>query len=124
MGGYHHNKVENGFYLRGEYAYTFKIENTIGIELPVGFGYLQAFYPGEMYAQNEKTKTWERARQYGKPHAFISFGFGLTYLKASNVQPFLRHENILDFPLYDGYMNIKTLIKAGVNIKLNQNDTE
>jgi len=124
MGAYHHQKVENGFYIRGEYAYTFKIKNTFGIELPVGVGYQHTFYPGEIYGQNERTGTWEKITQHGKPHTLLSLGFGLSYLKAKKAQPFLRHENILDFPLYDEYMNVKTLIKAGVNIKLNRNDAE
>ena len=46
LGFYHHNDVENGIYLRGEYAHTFIVAKKLGVMLPVGLGYLHTFYPG------------------------------------------------------------------------------
>ena len=123
-GGYYHRKVENAFYLRGEYVYRFKLMNTVGIGLPIGGGYQHAFYPGEVYKQNSETGEWEKINQKGKPHALVNFGLGLTYLKAQKIQPFVRYESVIDFPLYNGFLTTRTFFKLGVNVKFLNNETE
>lgn len=122
LGGYYHQKIENGFYLRSEYAFRYKINNTIGIDFPIGGGYQHSFFPGEIYEQNIETGDWERIKQRGKPHLFVDFGLGFTYLKSKRVQPFIRYESIIDFPLYNGFMTTRTFFKLGINIKISNDD--
>ena len=122
LGGYYHRKVENGFYLRSEYVYRYKIKNAIGIDFPVGIGYQHAFYPGEVYEQNSETGDWERANQVGKPHALVNFGLGFTYLKPKKVQPFVRYESIIDYSLNRGFLTTRTFLKFGINIKISKNE--
>lgn len=124
LGGYYHQKIENGFYIIGEYAYRFNYKNIIGIDLPVGGGYQHDFYPGEIYEQNSTSGEWEVARQKGKAHALTTFGLGFTFLKPAKVQPFIRYQSVIDFPLYNGFLTTRTFFKIGVNIKLNNNETE
>lgn len=124
LGGYYHQKIENGFYLIGEYAYQYKLNENFGIDLPVGGGYQHDFYPGEIYKQSETSGEWEKFNQMGKPHALVTFGFGFTFLKPQKVQPFVRYQSVIDFPLYNGFMTTRTFIKIGVNIKLKNNETE
>ena len=119
LGGYHHKKLENGFYLRGEYAYTYSIKNIIGLDLPLGVGYQHTFYPGEVYEQNAESGNWEKMNHFGKPHTIVNCGFGLRILNLGKVQPFIRHESALDIPLYNGFLNLRTFLKLGINIKLN-----
>jgi len=46
LGGYFHRKLETAFYLGGEYQYTRKLFNQkVGLDFPVGLGYLHTFYP-------------------------------------------------------------------------------
>ncbi len=124
IGGYHHQKIENAFYLRSEYRYRYKIKNTIGIDIPVGVGYQHKFYPGEIYEQNPSTGEWENKNQIGKSHFLVTFGLGLTYINASRIQPFVKYESNIDIPLYNGFLTTRTFIKFGVNIKLNQHENK
>ncbi|MFD1552913.1 hypothetical protein DNU06_07890 [Putridiphycobacter roseus] len=119
LGGYHHQKVENALYLRTAYSYQYNIKNTIGIDAPVGIGYQHTFYPGETYVQNTDTGAWENKKQWGKSHALLTFGLGLTYLKANRLQPFIRYESNIDLPLYNSYLTTRTFFKLGMHIKLN-----
>lgn len=119
VGVYHHRLVENGFYLRGEYAFTYKIKNTLGISIPLGGGYQHSFYPGELYEQDPQTGQWSKKTQFGKPHALVEFGLGLTYLKPKRIQPFVRYESVIDFPLYNSFLTTRAFLKLGVNLHLN-----
>lgn len=119
LGGYHHQKVENGIYLRGTYQYTLKVKNTVGIEFPVGAGYQHTFYPGTYYQLDSETGDWTSKTHGGVPRALVTGGLGLTYLKSERVHPFIRHESVLDFPLAGGWLNLKTFVKLGVSIELN-----
>lgn len=119
VGGYTHRRMENGLYLRGEYAYTYKLRDILGIDLPLGLGYMHAFYPGVTYAQNPEDGTWAEARQIGKPHGLVTGGFGFTLLKSDRFQPFVRQETAIDLPLYNGFVSIKTFVKIGLDIKFN-----
>ena len=119
LGGYHHRLHENGIYLRGEYQLTYPIQDLVGIDLPVGFGYQHTFYPGETYSQDPETGEWSEARQFGKPHALVNFGLGVTFLKTERVQPFIRQESTIDLPLFNSFALIRNFVKLGVNIQLN-----
>ena len=123
LGGYHHKKVENAIYLRAEYVYRYKIRNIISIDGPVGIGYQHSFYPGDTYQQNSATGEWENKRQVGKPHFLISFGLGLTYVKPNRIQPFVRYESNIDIPIYNSFLTTRTFFKIGINIKMNQNES-
>lgn len=118
LGGYTHRKIENGFYLRGEYVYTYKFKDLVGVNLPVGLGYQHSFYPGEAYTQNPESGEWEKARQIGKPHGLVNFGIGFTWLNNSRIQPFVRHENVIDIPFFNGFTTVRTFLKLGVEIKI------
>ena len=124
IGGYHHQKIENAFYLRGEYAYRYKFKNTISLDAPVGIGYQHTFYPGEIYEQNATTGEWESINQIGKSHFLITFGLGLTYVKAKKFQPFIRYESNIDIPMYNGFLTTRTFFKLGINIKINQDESK
>ena len=124
LGAYHHKKVENGFYLKVDFMPTLKIKNVIGLDFPVGVGYQHSFYPGKLYELDSGTGEFSEVNQMGKPHALVNFGFGLTYLKPNKIQPFIRHESVVDLPLYNGIANSRTFLKLGVNIKLNSNENK
>ena len=118
FGGYHHRRVENGFYLNASYIPMIKLSQSIGIDLPIGLGYQHSFYPGELYEQNNETGEFDRVTQLGRPHALINFGFGFTYHKPKRVKPFIRHENVIDLPLYNGLPNSRTFLKTGIILRL------
>lgn len=124
IGGYHHQKIENAIYLRSEYIYRYKLKNTISIDGPIGIGYQHAFYPGDIYEQNSISGEWERKRQFGKSHFLVTFGLGITYLKTKKIQPFIRYESALDFPIYNGFLTTRTTFKLGINIKINQDESK
>ena len=118
LGGYHHTKLENGFYTRGEYMPSFNYKNTVGISLPISIGYLRSFYPGTLYEQNSAGE-FKKVNQTGVSSLLVNFGIGITYLKINKIQPFIKYESMGVFPLYNGITDIKTFIKIGTNIKLN-----
>ncbi len=122
LGGYHHKLVENGFYLRGEYVYRYKLLNSIGLDVPLHAGYQHNFYPGTVYEQDTDSGDWVKKTQIGKSHLITGVGFGLTWIKSENVQPFIRQESTIEVPLYNGFVNLRTFVKLGVNIKISQNE--
>lgn len=119
LGGYHHTKAENGFYIRGEYMPSFNYKKTIGISLPISTGYLRSFYPGTLYEQDNDGE-FRKVNQSGISSLLVNFGIGFTYLKMNRVQPFIKYESMIEIPLYNGVTDINTFIKIGTNIELNQ----
>lgn len=123
-GYFFHRKVENAFYLGGEYQYTQKLFNSrIGLDIPAGLGYLHTFYPSELYEQTD-SGDFERITSLGRPHLYVNLGIGLTYLNDSKIQPFIRQELFLETPFATSIPVIPhSLLKVGIQINLN-NESE
>ncbi len=123
LGGYFHRRVETGIYIGGEYIHTFKIKNTVGIDIPAGLGYLHTFYPGELYKQNQETGEFEKVVQFGRPHVFVNLGIGISYIKNPNIRPFIRQELLVETPFANGIPVIThSFVKLGISIKINRNE--
>jgi len=123
LGGYFHRKLETAFYLGPEYQYTQKLFNQkLGLDFPVGLGYLHTFYPADLYEQTE-SGDFEVVTQFGRPHLYVNLGVGLTYLGSKRIQPFIRQELFIETPFANGFPLIPhSLLKIGLNIKLENND--
>lgn len=113
-----HQRVENAFYLGGEYQYSQTLfKKKLSIDLPVGLGYMHTFYPGELYEQND-SGDFEKINQLGRAHLYVNLGIGLTYLSDNKIQPFVRQELFLETPFANGIPAIPhSLLKIGVQIK-------
>ncbi len=118
-GGFYHEKIETGFYLRAEYLFAFKIVDGLYADVPVGIGYLHTFFPSELYEQNPETGSFEEASQFGRPHGLVTAGVGIRYAGNSRVQPFIRQELAVETPFANGFPVIPhTFLKLGVNLKI------
>ena len=118
-GGFYHEKVETGFYLRAEYLFAFEIVNGLYVDVPLGAGYLHTVYPAELYEQNPETGAFEEVSQFGRPHGLVTAGVGVRYTGATRVQPFIRQELAVETPFANGFPVIPhTFLKLGVNVKI------
>lgn len=97
LGFYHHKDVENGIYLRGEYAHTFIIAKKVGITLPIGLGYLHTFYPGELFSQNDDG-SFSKVNQLGRTHIMATTGIGLSYRGFEKIEPYIQHDFMAQYP--------------------------
>ena len=118
-GGFYHKRLELGLYVRGEYQYTLKFKDKVGLDLPVGIGYLHSFYPGELYELNSNGE-FETVSQTGRPHALITGGVGVRYLGFEKVQPFVRQSIGIETP-FANYLPVlpHSFLSFGVTIQLN-----
>ncbi len=117
-GFFHHERVENAIYLRGEYAYRPIIKSAFTVDMLGSLGYMHTFYPGEIYELNEASGDYEKARQSGRSHALASVGLGITYIKGRHVEPFVRQEMAVESPFANGIpVIIHSFLKVGVNLK-------
>ena len=122
-GGFYHKKVETGFYIRGEYLHQLIIAKKIGIQLPLGIGYMHTFYPGEIYELNTTTGEFEKGNQSGRPHLIANVGLGLTYINNSGIAPFIKQNLTIETPFANGIPLIPhSFIKLGVTIKISSNE--
>lgn len=119
VGFFHHQRLENAWYIGGEYQYSRKLfKEKLSVDLPVGLGYLHSFYPGDLYEQNQDGD-FEAISQLGRAHLYLNLGIGLTYLSESKIQPFIRQELLLEAPFANGIPAIPhSLLKIGVQINL------
>ncbi|MEO1515376.1 MAG: hypothetical protein AAFV95_10195 [Bacteroidota bacterium] len=124
-GFFYHRRLETAIYLGGEYQFSQKLfRQKISVDFPVGLGYLHSFYPGELYEQNGEGG-FEKVNQLGRPHLYVNLGVGLTYLGIGRFQPFIRQELMVETPFANGIPAIPhSLVKIGVQIKLNNNDNQ
>ena len=122
-GFFYHRKLETALYLGGEYQYSLMIlNNKLGIDVPMGLGYLHSFYPSELYEQNNEGD-FEKVSQFGRPHLYLNLGIGLTYKMNERVQPFIRQSLLLETPFANGIPVIPhSLIQLGVQIKVQKNE--
>jgi len=118
IGFYHHQDLENAFYLRAEYAHTFVVLKKIGIITPIGLGYLHTFYPGQVYSQNEDG-TFSQVTQLGRPHAIATTGLGLSYRGFTKFEPYLQHDIMIQFPFSKVQPFLPhSFLKLGVKLKI------
>lgn len=123
LGFFYHERLETGFYLRGEYLHRFNLLKHLGVEALGSLGYLHTFYPNELYVQNEETGKYEKVNQVGRPHALATIGIGLTYTSNSPVEPFIRQETGIETPFGEGFpVIVHSFLKLGLNFKLNNNE--
>lgn len=119
LGGYHHEQVENGFYLRAEQGHHFRVIDNVTTDLFYGLGYLHTFYPGELYEINPDTGEFEKASQLGRPHVLASVGVGFTWVNDSFIEPFVRQDLTLESPFANGIpVIIHSFLKVGLTFKL------
>ncbi|MEQ8580265.1 MAG: hypothetical protein RIC30_04360 [Marinoscillum sp.] len=119
MGGYHHERVENGIFLRVEQSHQFGLTDWLATNLAYGLGYMHTFYPGELYEVNPRTGEFEKINQLGRAHALATVGIGFTWVNDSPVLPFVRQDLALETPFANGIpVIIHSFLKVGVNVKL------
>lgn len=125
LGFFYHKRVETAFYLGGEYQYTHKLFNeNVGLDIPIGLGYMHTFYPGEVYVQTDEGD-FEKKTQFGRPHFYLNLGIGVSYIGDSRIQPFIRQELFVETFFANGLPVIPhSLLKIGVHIKLGNNESE
>ncbi|MEM8965619.1 MAG: hypothetical protein AAGE93_04315 [Bacteroidota bacterium] len=117
LGWFYHQEVDQGFYLRGEYEYAFRIKNTVSIGLPIGLGYLHTFHTGPVYEQREDG-SFTAITQTGRPHAILNLGLGVTYLRLGSFQPFIRYEMMAQSPFVATVPVVsRSFLKVGINKK-------
>ncbi len=123
LGAFFHRRLQTGFYIGGEFQYTRKLfRQAIGLDLPIGVGYLHTFYPNELYEQTVNGD-FEVVSQLGRPHAYINLGIGISYLKPKKVQPFIRQELFVQTPFANGIPVVPhSFFKIGINLKLSSYD--
>lgn len=118
VGFYHHEKIENGIYLRGEYQFRPKLGSLLTFDLSGSLGYLHTFFPGEIYEMNESSYEFEKVNQSGRSHLTGALGMGFTLVKTEKIQPFIRQELMVETPFASGVpVIIHSFLKLGVNIK-------
>lgn len=91
LGYIYHNVLVTGPYLKGEYAIQFKVKDIIGLDVGLGGGGFYAIYPGDAYVFDQDSKNYETIHNQ-QFFLTVNAGVGLTWLKATNVQPFIRYE--------------------------------
>lgn len=117
LGFFYHKKIETGIYAGAEYMPTLKLFNTIGIQAPMGIGYLHSFFPGDVYEQDAATGEFENQRQFGRPHFYLQVGIGLTYIKSARIQPFIQQGLMIETPFANGIPFIPhSLLKIGFQV--------
>ncbi len=125
IGGFYHERVETALFLKAEYQYTFKIFNMIGFGFPIGLGYLHTFYPADVYIENHATGEFKTIHHYSRPHALISTGIGLSYVKFAAFQPFIKQELAIEAPFMDWFPSAlapHSLLKLGIIITLSNHE--
>jgi hypothetical protein len=118
VGFYHHKDVENGIYLRGEYAHTFIIAKKVGVILPIGLGYLHTFYPGELFSQNNDG-SFSKVDQLGRAHIIATTGIGLSYRGFKNIEPYIQHDFMAQYPFGETIPLLPhSFLRLGVKFKI------
>lgn len=119
VGGFYHKRIQNAFYLRGEYAYRPIIKSLLTIDFIANAGYMHTFYPGEVYELNNDSGEFEKIKQTGRAHFLGGAGIGISYIKGEKIQPFLRQEMTIESPFANGIpIMIHSMLKLGINIQL------
>lgn len=118
-GFYHHELLENAFYLKAEYLYR-PIFGKVTLDLSGSAGYMHTFYPGPMY-QISETGEPETVKQFGRPHGLLGLGFGITFIGTERFNPFIRQDFIVKAPFANGIPAIiHSILKVGTTINLNR----
>lgn len=115
-GFFHHPKISNSLYIGGEYTIQYPIvQNRLGLDIPIGIGYMHTFYPGEAYKQNTEGE-FEAISQFGRPKIYANAGIGLSYTGANKIKPFVRQELLIETFFANGLPAIPhSLFKLGLH---------
>ena len=118
-GWFQHQQIDQNFYLRGEYQFAYSLWETIGIQVPVGLGYLHSFHSEPVYEQLADG-SFEEKTQWGKARAILNTGVGLSYLKLNSIEPFVKYELMVQSPFVSTVpAGPRTFLKIGANLKIN-----
>lgn len=119
LGFYHHEVLQNSFYLRAEYLHRFLLWQKLGLDLSGSLGYMHSFTAAEVYEQSSETGLFSKANQTGVGHGIVELGLGFAYVNSSRFEPFIRTSLLIQALLIDEFPVLPhSLIKIGVNIKL------
>jgi hypothetical protein len=81
-------------------------------------GYLLSIYPGDSYAFDETTETYERSAD-SRSFALINTGCGISFIRWQKVQPFIHYDfNYFNFWEFNPYLRSTAQLKAGVKVNL------
>lgn len=118
LGAFRHERVASAIYLRGEYQFTWKVTDRIGLDFPLGIGYLHSFYPAPVYEVNEEGK-FKEVDQWGKPRALVNAGIGLSFQTNGRIHPFIKHEFFIEGPVNPGLILLAhSFFKIGILINI------
>lgn len=125
LGFFHHAKVSTAVYGGLEHQFTYTLlEDKVHFDVPLGFGYLHSWYPGELYEQNDNGD-FERVGQFGRPHLYGTAGIGFTFMPEANVSPFIRQDLMVQTPFANSIpVMIHSFLKVGVHLTLPSRDDE
>jgi len=117
-GWFYHKDLDHGLYVRGEYAFVYRLKSTFELQVPVGLGYMHSFHPKPMYTQNADG-SFSQKQQGGRPHALLTVGLGLSYLKLGQVQPFVKYEVFAQSPFVTTVpVVVRNFLKIGTTFQL------
>ena len=118
LGWFYHKNIDQNFYVRGEYQFAYDIKNTIGINVPVGLGYMHTFNSQPVFEQQDNG-SFERKTQLGNARVIVNLGLGLSYLKLDKVEPFIKYEVVAQSPFVATVpVGVRSFLKIGTTIKL------
>ncbi|MFL1897471.1 hypothetical protein ACJRPK_17350 [Aquimarina sp. 2-A2] len=120
LGFFNHKLIANAPYLKSTYSYQLKILRTIGIDGYAGLGYIHIFYPGEAYSFNTSQGSYEK-KNLNQGFLLTNIGFGISYLKANRVSPFIKYELMMAGFDTD---RLFTNFHFGISIELNKTGNE
>ncbi len=119
VGWFYHKGIDHSFYVRGEYQLNYTINQAVNISVPIGLGYTHTFLARPVY-QQQSDGSFQEKTQFGRPHALVTTGLGISYLRLGAVQPFIKYEAALQTPFATTIPILtRNFLKIGSNIKLN-----
>ncbi|WP_422105230.1 hypothetical protein [Winogradskyella sp.] len=119
LGFYHQEDLENGLFLRAEYAHTFIILKQIGLTLPIGLGYLHTFFPGELFSQNSDG-SFSKVNQTGRMHVLATSGVGLSYRGFKTVELYVQHDFAVQYPFSEAIPLLpNAFFRIGIKYNIN-----
>jgi len=108
--------LDQSVYNRGEYQYQFKVQDAIGVSIPIGLGYMHSFLNRPVYEQNQDGSFSEKT-QLGRPHALLNAGITLQYLQMGPLEPFVKYELLVQTPFATSIPALpRTFLKIGSTI--------
>ena len=119
VGWFHHENLDQNFYLRGEYEFAYNINKTLSIFAPISLGYMHSFHAKPVYEQRSDGSFSEKT-QMGRPHAILNLGLGARYLGFRRLEPFVKYEVMAQSPFVATVpVAPRSFLKVGTQIKFN-----